>query len=253
MGLYICSYHESKHSPADLKNFWIVNDSFFISSFVPILKDIRKFVLLSGETVVVDIGDFPIGAEYLTLRNVTNPGYFYRILQLSWTPFGSNQTVGSGTRRYCVHEELDRNTEFGWCNAGPHATEGKTYFDYLQWTKAHKRYRIHSAQLPEPLEIAQKATIQVFNLTHRWHLPHFSALLQKSLSNTFGFYSNSYLTVDNDLLWPSWRKFNTIHLKSSELKNYMRKIFTKKIENSPQNVSWVFFGIQGVDASYVSY
>lgn len=61
-----------------------------------------------------------------------------------------------------------------------------------------------------------------------------------------------YLAVANDLLWPSWRKFNTVHLKSTELKNYMRKVFTKKIENSLANESWVFFGIQGVDASYVS-
>lgn len=59
--VHICSYHENKHSPADLKNFWIVNDSFFISSFLPILKDIRRFVLMSGETVVIDIGHFPIG------------------------------------------------------------------------------------------------------------------------------------------------------------------------------------------------
>lgn len=66
------------------------------------------------------------------------------------------------------------------------------------------------------------------------------------------FHLNSNFSVDNELLWPSWRRFNTIHLKSSELKNYMHKIFTKKIENSPQNVSWIFFGIQGVDASYVS-
>lgn len=38
-----------------------MNDSLFITSFLPILREIRKFVLLSGEQVVIDIGDFPIG------------------------------------------------------------------------------------------------------------------------------------------------------------------------------------------------
>lgn len=38
-----------------------MNDSFFITSFLPILKEIRKFVLLSGEAVIIDIGEFPIG------------------------------------------------------------------------------------------------------------------------------------------------------------------------------------------------
>lgn len=61
-----------------------------------------------------------------------------------------------------------------------------------------------------------------------------------------------HFVPDSDLVWPSWRKFNTIHLKSTELKNYMQTIFSKEFENSPQNASWVLFGIQGVDASYVS-
>lgn len=78
---------------------------------------------------------------------------------------------------------------------------------------------------------------------------HFGAFAQFLTISAFLI---SYSYADNELLWPSWRKFNTIHLNTYELKNYMRKIFSKKIENSPQNVSWVFVGIQGVDASYVS-
>lgn len=62
----LASYHENKNRPTDQENFWIVNDSLFVSPLIPILRDIRKFAILSGEAIVIDFGDFPIGIVITT-------------------------------------------------------------------------------------------------------------------------------------------------------------------------------------------
>uniref|UniRef100_A0A1B0B8W0 Phosphatidylinositol-specific phospholipase C X domain-containing protein n=1 Tax=Glossina palpalis gambiensis TaxID=67801 RepID=A0A1B0B8W0_9MUSC len=49
---------------ADLKNadhFWIVNENMFINQLRYILKDIRRFVNISGEVVIIDFSSFPVG------------------------------------------------------------------------------------------------------------------------------------------------------------------------------------------------
>lgn len=61
-----------------------------------------------------------------------------------------------------------------------------------------------------------------------------------------------FISEDSQLIWPSWRKFSTVNLQSNELSDYIRKIFSKKFENSPKNDPWIIYGIQGVDTSYVS-
>lgn len=54
------SYHENTNHQ-DSRNFWIVNDNIFIASLTPILKDIRRFAVVSGEIIVLDFNQFPIG------------------------------------------------------------------------------------------------------------------------------------------------------------------------------------------------
>ncbi|XP_058123216.1 uncharacterized protein LOC131294280 [Anopheles ziemanni] len=43
------------------RNFWIMNEHFRVASLVPILQDIRRFVILSEETVFLDFRRFPLG------------------------------------------------------------------------------------------------------------------------------------------------------------------------------------------------
>ncbi|XP_058055367.1 uncharacterized protein LOC131206714 [Anopheles bellator] len=43
------------------RNFWIMNEHFRVASLVPILQDIRRFVILSEETVFMDFRRFPLG------------------------------------------------------------------------------------------------------------------------------------------------------------------------------------------------
>lgn len=66
-----------------------------------------------------------------------------------------------------------------------------------------------------------------------------------------GFFVLVFISKDSQLIWSSWRKFSTVNLKSNELSDYIRKIFSKKFENSPKNEPWIIYGIQGVDTSYV--
>uniref|UniRef100_A0A182T0N1 Phosphatidylinositol-specific phospholipase C X domain-containing protein n=1 Tax=Anopheles maculatus TaxID=74869 RepID=A0A182T0N1_9DIPT len=43
------------------RNFWIMNEHFRVASLGPILQDIRRFVILSEETVFLDFRRFPLG------------------------------------------------------------------------------------------------------------------------------------------------------------------------------------------------
>lgn len=43
--------------------FWIVNDNLFITPISDILKDIRLFVAVSDEIVIIDFHKFPIGEQ----------------------------------------------------------------------------------------------------------------------------------------------------------------------------------------------
>lgn len=42
-------------------SFWIINENLLIAPLLPVLKEIRSFVMLAKETVIIDFGDFPIG------------------------------------------------------------------------------------------------------------------------------------------------------------------------------------------------
>ena len=39
-------------------------------------------------------------------------------------------------------------------------------------------------------------------------------------------------------------------LKNTEIKEYMRKIFTRKYDDRPRNIGYTFLGVQGIDSSY---
>uniref|UniRef100_A0A182ISQ1 Phosphatidylinositol-specific phospholipase C X domain-containing protein n=1 Tax=Anopheles atroparvus TaxID=41427 RepID=A0A182ISQ1_ANOAO len=43
------------------RNFWIMNEHFRVASLGPLLQDIRRFVILSEETVFLDFRRFPLG------------------------------------------------------------------------------------------------------------------------------------------------------------------------------------------------
>lgn len=70
----------------------------------------------------------------------------------------------------------------------------------------------------------------------------------------FGFFIDlqTNLQLESQLIWPSWRTFTTANLRTNELLDYIRKIFSKKFENSPKSEPWTIYGIQGLDVTYVS-
>ncbi|XP_053687337.1 uncharacterized protein LOC128736863 [Sabethes cyaneus] len=43
------------------RNFWVMNESYRVGWIVPILQDIRRFVIISEETVFLDFRRFPLG------------------------------------------------------------------------------------------------------------------------------------------------------------------------------------------------
>ncbi|XP_037818231.1 uncharacterized protein LOC119608056 [Lucilia sericata] len=49
------------YDPQNPENFWIVNENMFINQLRFVLKDVRKFVTISGEVVILDFSSFPIG------------------------------------------------------------------------------------------------------------------------------------------------------------------------------------------------
>lgn len=59
---------------------------------------------------------------------------------------------------------------------------------------------------------------------------------------------NYYIYTDSKLVWPSWKRYSTIHVKHNDLRDYMKKMFSRKYEDA----GWTFVGVQGVDISYVS-
>lgn len=54
--------YQEHHGPHnETKHFWVVNDSIFVTPLTSILSDIREFVRISGEMVIMDIREFPFG------------------------------------------------------------------------------------------------------------------------------------------------------------------------------------------------
>ncbi|KAL9702006.1 hypothetical protein quinque_005447 [Culex quinquefasciatus] len=65
-------YHPYHNST---RNFWVMNEGYRVGWILPILHDIRRFVILSEETIVLDFRRFPLGfhshpeqhAEFLSI------------------------------------------------------------------------------------------------------------------------------------------------------------------------------------------
>lgn len=55
------SYRYSADSANESDNFWVVNENMFINPVIDVLRDVRRFVELSNEIVVLDFSSFPIG------------------------------------------------------------------------------------------------------------------------------------------------------------------------------------------------
>lgn len=54
---------QRERDASDPDKFWIVNENMFINQLRYILKDVRKFVTLTGEIVILDFSSFPIGKQ----------------------------------------------------------------------------------------------------------------------------------------------------------------------------------------------
>lgn len=61
-------YQEHNGPHNETKHFWVVNDSIFVTPLTSILSDIREFVRISGEMVIMDIHEFPFGKIYENAR-----------------------------------------------------------------------------------------------------------------------------------------------------------------------------------------
>lgn len=49
------------------RKFWIVNDNLFVTPISDILEDIKRFIVISGEIVIIDFQKFTIG-EFKLLK-----------------------------------------------------------------------------------------------------------------------------------------------------------------------------------------
>ncbi|XP_023169879.1 uncharacterized protein LOC111598719 [Drosophila hydei] len=54
-------YRYNADSSSESDNFWVVNENMFINPLIDIIRDVRRFVELSDEIVVLDFSSFPIG------------------------------------------------------------------------------------------------------------------------------------------------------------------------------------------------
>lgn len=62
--LVLFRYQEHNGPHNETKHFWVVNDSVFVTPLASILSDIRQFVRISGEMVIMDIREFPFGNSH---------------------------------------------------------------------------------------------------------------------------------------------------------------------------------------------
>lgn len=57
--------------------------------------------------------------------------------------------------------------------------------------------------------------------------------------------------TESDLVWQPWKKHSSKTLKPNEIAEYMRNLFSKKLESSPKSIGWAFYGTSGVESAYV--
>lgn len=58
---HVNSFNADVNAHDGPNSFWLVNDSLFIASIIPFLQEIRKFAVVSGEVIIVDFSNFPLG------------------------------------------------------------------------------------------------------------------------------------------------------------------------------------------------
>lgn len=56
-------YKDHKNETNSTPNLWIINENLFVAPLLSVLEEIRLFVTLSKEVVVVNFVNFPIGTK----------------------------------------------------------------------------------------------------------------------------------------------------------------------------------------------
>lgn len=57
----ISRYNDDVVATDTQSKFWIVNDNLFVTPITDILDDVRRFITVSDEIVIMDFHKFPIG------------------------------------------------------------------------------------------------------------------------------------------------------------------------------------------------
>lgn len=79
------SYKDPKNETnSQMNNLWIVNENLFVAPLLPLLEEIRLFVKLSKEVVIVNFADFPIGFFFLVFFLSSSSIFF---IQKCWIWF----------------------------------------------------------------------------------------------------------------------------------------------------------------------
>ncbi|KAG4079735.1 hypothetical protein HA402_014866 [Bradysia odoriphaga] len=154
--------------------FWAVNENLFITPISVIIGDIRRFISLANQIVIIDFNAFPIG--------------FNR----------------------------DRHIQF---------------LKYLESEFKHIAF---------PND----------NISHSYDL---TISEMEARGRLLIIYNQPDMEKETNIIWPSWKRFSTKDLRTTEMKEYMRKVFSMKYNGSASDhIGWSFFGRQGVESSYIS-
>ncbi|KAJ6642033.1 hypothetical protein Bhyg_06979 [Pseudolycoriella hygida] len=164
--------HDDRRNQAN--KFWVVNDNLFITPISYILEDVKKFVLLSQELVIIEFHQFPID--------------FNRERHIQFLKYLENK-LG----------------DIAFIN--DHSSN--SYDLTINQMKTNGRLLLITYNEPE-------------------------------------------MEKETDIIWPCWKRFSTKDLKQTEIREYMRKVFSRKYEGSPdEQIGWSFFGRQSVESSYM--
>lgn len=62
------SYNDDEHQP---EKFWAVNENLFITPISVIIADLRRFISLADQVVIIDFNAFPIGESTMLSVDLT--------------------------------------------------------------------------------------------------------------------------------------------------------------------------------------
>ncbi|XP_001843372.2 uncharacterized protein LOC6032835 [Culex quinquefasciatus] len=127
-------YHPYHNST---RNFWVMNEGYRVGWILPILHDIRRFVILSEETIVLDFRRFPLGfhshpeqhAEFLSILDQELGDLTYR------RPYFENADDDQTVSYHLTIEDMRRQGKYILITYNHAASLNDSDLIWAPWTK----------------------------------------------------------------------------------------------------------------------